>query len=250
MTMLLAAAAVFLGIHVLISGTRVRDAITGAIGEGPYMGLFSLASLAAIVWLVIAFNHANGSVDDKALYSLGVGVKHLAIPVVALAFFLGVQGLLAPNPTSIRQEGAIAKEGTIHGVVRITRHPFLWGVALWAAFHVVANGNLASVIFFGTFLVLSIVGTLLDRCEAQTQARRGLDGIREQDVEHPLRRGVARQSVAPRRKLRLAFRRGDAGVPGRAVQPCASVPRVAVPQRLGAVLTTIIDLIFTALAGR
>src|ERR1700722_15186788 len=110
MTMLLAAAAVFLGIHVLIAGTRLRDAITGAIGENAYMGLFSLASLAAIVWLVIAFNHANGSVDDKQLYSLGVGVKHLAIPVVALAFFLGVQGLLAPNPTSVMQEGAVAKE--------------------------------------------------------------------------------------------------------------------------------------------
>ena len=159
MTMLWAAAAVFLGIHVLISGTRVRDAITGTIGENAYTGLFSLASLAVIVWLVIAFNHANGSVDDRQLYSLGIGVKHLAIPVVALAFFLGVQGLLAPNPTSVRQEGAVAKESTIHGVVRITRHPFLWGVALWAGFHVAANGNLASVIFFGTFLVLSLVGT-------------------------------------------------------------------------------------------
>jgi len=161
MTMLVAAAAVFLAIHFLVSGTRLRDAITGAIGEGPYMGLFSLASLAAIVWLVIAYNHANGGPEDRTLYSLGVGVRHLAIPVIALAFFLGIQGLLAPNPTSIGQQGALAKEGTIHGVVRITRHPFLWGVAIWAAFHVSANGNLASVIFFGTFLVLSVFGTLL-----------------------------------------------------------------------------------------
>jgi uncharacterized membrane protein len=159
MAMLIAAAAVFLGIHFLISGTRLRDAITGAIGEGPYTGLFSLASLAAIFWLVIAYNHANGGPDDRVLYDLGMGVKHLAIPVVAIAFFLGVQGLLAPNPTSVRQESAAAKEATIHGVVRITRHPFLWGVAIWAAFHVAANGNLASVIFFGTFLVLSILGT-------------------------------------------------------------------------------------------
>lgn len=159
MAMLWAAAAVFLGIHLLISGTRLRDAITGTIGENAYTGLFSLASLASIVWLVIAFNHANGGVDDRELYSLGIGVKHLAIPVVALAFFLGVQGLLAPNPTSIRQEGAVAKDSTVHGVVRITRHPFLWGVALWSGFHVAANGNLAAVIFFGTFLVLSIIGT-------------------------------------------------------------------------------------------
>lgn len=159
MTMLMAAAAVFLAIHILISGTRLRDAIVGAIGEGPYMGLFSLASLAAIVWLVIAYNRANGGPEDRELYNLGIGVKHLAIPVVAIAFFLGVQGLLAPNPTSVRQERAAAKEGTIQGVVRITRHPFLWGVAIWSGFHVAANGNLASVLLFGTFLVLSILGT-------------------------------------------------------------------------------------------
>jgi uncharacterized membrane protein len=159
MTMLIAAAATFVAIHVLISGTRLRDAITGAIGEGPYMGLFSLTSFALIFWLVVAYNRANGGPDDRELYSLGVGVKHLAIPVVAIAFFFAVQGLLAPNPTSVRQESAVAKEGTIHGVVRITRHPFLWGVAIWSAFHVAANGNLASVIFFGTFLVLALVGT-------------------------------------------------------------------------------------------
>jgi uncharacterized membrane protein len=43
--------------------------------------------------------------------------------------------------------------------LRITRHPFLWGVAIWSAFHLSANGDEASVIFFGTFFVLSILGT-------------------------------------------------------------------------------------------
>ena len=158
MTMLIAAALTFLGIHFLVSGTRLRDGLVGVLGEGAYMGLFSLGSLAAIVWLVIAYNRANGGAEDRMLYSLGIGIRHMAIPVVALAFFLGIQGLLAPNPTSVGQQGALTKEGTIHGVVRITRHPFLWGVALWAAFHVAANGNEASVIFFGTFLVLALLG--------------------------------------------------------------------------------------------
>jgi uncharacterized membrane protein len=158
MTMLYAAAAVFLGIHLLISGTRIRDGITAAIGEGPYMGLFSLASLGAIVWLVMAFSAVPASADPQ-LYDFGPGITHLGIPVVALAFFIGVQGLLAPNPTSIRQESAAAKDATIHGVVRITRHPFLWGVALWSAFHLAANGDQASVVLFGTLLILSILGT-------------------------------------------------------------------------------------------
>ena len=158
MNTLIAAAAVFLAIHLLIAGTRIRDAITGAIGEGAYLGLFSLASVGAIVWLAISYGAAQRG-DDPLLYDLGPGVKHLGIPVIALAFLLGIQGLFMPNPTSLRQEGAAAKPDTIKGVLRITRHPFLWGVAIWSAFHLSANGDEASVIFFGSFFVLSILGT-------------------------------------------------------------------------------------------
>lgn len=158
MTMLIAAAAAFLAIHLLIAGTRIRDGLTAAIGERPYLGLFSLASLALIVWLVMAYNAASVSAGNRVLYDLG-HVRDLGIIIVALAFFLGVQGLLLPNPTAVQQEGAIAKEGTIHGVLRITRHPFLWGVILWSGFHLAANGDLASVIFFGTFFVLALFGT-------------------------------------------------------------------------------------------
>jgi uncharacterized membrane protein len=47
----------------------------------------------------------------------------------------------------------------ISGVVRITRHPFLWSVAIWAAFHLAANGDEASIVLFGTFFVLALFGT-------------------------------------------------------------------------------------------
>jgi uncharacterized membrane protein len=159
MTMLVAAALVFLALHFLVSGTRLRDAITGAIGEQPYLGLFSLAPLAAIVWLAIIYNHAQAG-NDPQLYDLGPGIRHLGIPVVAIAFFLGVQGLLASNPTRVQvgQPSATPAEAT-HGVVRITRHPFLWSVVIWSAFHLAANGDEASVIFFGSFFLLALFGT-------------------------------------------------------------------------------------------
>ncbi|HEY1612579.1 MAG TPA: NnrU family protein [Rhizomicrobium sp.] len=160
MNSLIWASAVFLAIHLLISGTRLRDVLTGVIGERAYLGLFSLASLGVIVWLARAYDMAQASGDDPMLYDLGIGVHHLAIPVVALAFFLGVQGLLMPNPTAVMQEGAASRPDVIRGVLRITRHPFLWGVALWSAFHLAANGDEASIILFGTFFVLSLLGTL------------------------------------------------------------------------------------------
>ncbi|MBN9570531.1 MAG: NnrU family protein, partial [Alphaproteobacteria bacterium] len=104
MGMLIAAAAVFLGIHLLVAGTRARDAVTGTIGENAYMGLFSLASLGGIVWLVVAYNGAQAGGENELVYDLGVGVRHLAPLVVLLAFLLAVPGLLLPNPTSVRQE--------------------------------------------------------------------------------------------------------------------------------------------------
>ena len=161
MSNLIAASLVFLAIHVLISGTRVRDAIVAAIGERVYLGVFSFASLGVIVWLASAYNAAAASAENRLLYDLGIGMRHLAIPVVALAFLIGLQGLLTPNPTAVGQQNVAASEGTVKGVLRITRHPFLWGVMIWAALHLAVNGDLASVIFFGTFLVLAFIGTFL-----------------------------------------------------------------------------------------
>src|SRR6185312_3437740 len=138
MVTLIAAAIVFIAIHLLISGTGIRDGIAGVIGEGPYLGLFSLASLVTIVWLAMSYNAAEMSPANRVLYDFGRGVRDLGIIVFALAFVLGVQGLLTPNPTSVRQEAAAAKDDTIKGVLRITRHPFLWGVVLWSGFHLLA----------------------------------------------------------------------------------------------------------------
>jgi uncharacterized membrane protein len=155
--MLVAAAAVFLGIHLLIAGTRLRDAIVGALGERIYLSLFALVSVLTIVWLAMSYNAATAQGSDL-FWDLGPGVKHLGIPMVAIAFFLAVSGLMTPNPTSVGMEGRAATAEP-SGILRITRHPFLWGAALWAAFHLAANGDAASAVFFGTFLVLSVAGT-------------------------------------------------------------------------------------------
>lgn len=158
MTMLIAAAVFFLAIHLLISGTSARDVIVGALGERPYQGLFSLASLGGIIWLALSYNAATAQ-GSALLWDLGPGVKHLGIVVIAIAFLFGVSGLLTPSPTTVGMEGRAGREDAVQGMLRITRHPFLWAVALWAAFHLAANGDVASIVFFGTFLLLAVLGT-------------------------------------------------------------------------------------------
>jgi uncharacterized membrane protein len=159
MIWLVAAAAVFLAIHLVISGTRLRDVITGAIGQVAYMGLFSLASLACLVWMSIAYVHAQRGADPVWWVATPV-TKWIQLVVTFVAFMLIVPGLLTPNPTSVRQEGQLSKPDAVRGILRVTRHPFLWGVALWAAGHLMVNGDLASLILFGSLLALAVLGTI------------------------------------------------------------------------------------------
>ena len=150
--------AVFLAIHLLIAGTTMRDRVVAVLTEGGYMAAFSLASIAVIVWMCLSFNAALAG-DNPQLWYLGEGVKHAGGIVMALAFLMVVPGLLTPNPTSVGQASLAGREDVARGMLRITRHPFLWGVAIWSSFHLLANGDEASAIFFGSFLVLSLAGT-------------------------------------------------------------------------------------------
>ena len=153
---LVAAAAAFILLHLLVSGTSVRDGLVRRLGDGPYMGLFSLASVAGLIWLGMAYAAQRG--DSLVLWDFGPGARHLQLVVQVLALLLIVPGLLTANPTSVRQEGALDRPDVVKGMLRITRHPFLWGVAIWAAGHLMVNGDLGSLVLFGSLLVLALLG--------------------------------------------------------------------------------------------
>jgi uncharacterized membrane protein len=158
MTGLIAAAAAFVLLHLIVSGTRVRDTLTGAMGARAYMGLFSLASVGLLVWLGIGYAHARGSAADTAYWTATPATKDIQLAIQLLATLFVVPGLTTPNPTSVGQEKALEKPDLVRGVLRITRHPFLWGVAIWAAGHLLVNGDVASLILFGSLLALALFG--------------------------------------------------------------------------------------------
>jgi uncharacterized membrane protein len=158
MAMLAAAAAVFVLMHLLISGTPLRDRLTAAIGEGPDMGLFSLASIAALTWLIIAFAHARGGPGDTVYWTVTPATRHPAIGLVLIAFLLAVPGLLTNSPTRVAGGGQVDKPTAAAGMTRITRHPFLWGAAIWAFAHLLVNGSLSAILLFGSILVLGLLG--------------------------------------------------------------------------------------------
>jgi uncharacterized membrane protein len=159
MTLLIAAAAAFVLLHLLVSGTRLRATLTGTMGQGAYMGLFSLVSVGLLAWLGFAFAAARGGAADTVYWNGTSATRAIQLVLQLIAFFVVVVGLATPNPTSVRQEGALERPDVAKGMLRVTRHPFLWGVAIWAAGHLLVNGDLAGIVLFGAMLVLAIAGT-------------------------------------------------------------------------------------------
>lgn len=155
---LAAAAIFFFGIHLFVAGTSLRTRLVRGMGEGPYLGLFSIASIGGITWLCMAYNATDALPNH--LYWVAPGwLYHLAAPVMLVAFLFALIGLTTPNPTAVKAEALIDNPDTIKGMLRITRHPFLWSAIIWSTLHVALNGDRASIIFFGTYLALAVFGT-------------------------------------------------------------------------------------------
>lgn len=155
MTQLILAATFFVGIHVGIAGSRWRDRLVERFGERTFRAVFSLLSVAGIYWLILAYRQAP---YIETWGQIG-GFKPVAAVLMALSFLLVVAGLTTRNPTAVAGESALADPGAVRGMLRVTRHPFLWGLSLWALVHLIANGDAAALVLFGSLLLLCLVGT-------------------------------------------------------------------------------------------
>jgi len=155
---LVLAAIFFAGIHFGVAGTTLRDRAIAALNQTGYRIAFSLASVLGLAWLVAAYNRA----PYIAAWGMLEWWKPFAIILMLPASLLVVIGLTTPNPTSVAQEGRLAQPP--RGIVRVTRHPFLTGVGLWALVHLVGDGDVASLVFFATWAVVALAGTVsIDR---------------------------------------------------------------------------------------
>jgi len=155
MVMLVVAVAVFLATH-WVSSTPLRPGLVAMLGENAYLGVYSLVSLAALGWMIWAYARA-----PYVRWWVGDEFKVWAVVLMPVSLVMIVAGGLSKNPSAVRQEGLLRSLGEPRGILRVTRHPIQWGIALWALLHLIARGDAASVIFFGGFALLSILGTIL-----------------------------------------------------------------------------------------
>ena len=159
MTEFAIALVLFLLAHAVPARPSVRRRLTGTLGERTYLALYSVVSIALLVWVIWAAVRA----PYVALWSPAPWQYVVALAAMPLALVLLGAGLAQPNPLSISFSQR-PFDPQRPGIVAITRHPLLWGFGLWALSHVPPNGDLVGLILFGGLAVFSFAGTrLVDR---------------------------------------------------------------------------------------
>ena len=131
-----AALAAFVLIHVGLSATGLRRLVVARIGEWPYRGLFSVLSLVLLVWMIMSYGDMRADATDRLnlpFWAPPDWLRHITHTLAVIGVTFVVAGALTPGPTYAGFEAkALAEPEPARGMLRITRHPFLWGVALWA----------------------------------------------------------------------------------------------------------------------
>lgn len=152
----------FILIHVGISATGLRARIIGAIGEWPYRGLFSVASGVLLTAMIIGFAQMRADPFDplnQALWSPPEWLRWVAYVLVLFGLSLAFAGLFTPGPTFAGfEKKGLERPDPAHGVLRITRHPFLWGAALWGLGHTLVNGERFALMLFGGLALMAVFG--------------------------------------------------------------------------------------------
>lgn len=152
---LIAASLAFVGLHFALSHP-LRKAIVVRIGEGGFRILYSLAALAAFVWMILAFR-AVGPGETPLWNGMGE-VPWIIATVVMLIASVMLVGSFIRNPALPDPRGPRYAAETAHGVFYITRHPMMWAFTLWALVHVMLSPTPRQFILAGSIAFLALVG--------------------------------------------------------------------------------------------
>ncbi len=138
MTLLILGLALFLAVHsvrIVADGWRQRS--IARLGEGAWKGLYSVLSIAGFALIVWGWGAARQ--QPVLLWVPPVWTRHLAGLLMLASFVMLVAAYVPGNAIKAR-----------------LKHPMVLGVKTWALAHLLANGTLAALLLFGSFLVWAV----------------------------------------------------------------------------------------------
>ena len=133
MTLLIAGLAIFFVIHA-VPALNIKNSLITKFGEGPYKGVFSLIAIAGMVMIV----YGKGGSEFITIWTPPAWSRHATMLIMLLAVPMLVISLI---PNNFRKK---------------IRHPMLIAVSLWSIGHLLTNGDLASILLFGSFLIFAV----------------------------------------------------------------------------------------------
>lgn len=157
------AAIAFVGTHFLLSHPLRRPLVRLA-GEKGFLGLYSVIALATFVWLAFAYRAAP---EQLPLWPVG-DVAWAIGTIVMLVGSILFMGSLVRNPALPEAKTDNVPEA--RGVFAITRHPMMWGFALWGAVHILVFPEPSNIVLSAAIIILALVGAhFQDRKKQQLQ---------------------------------------------------------------------------------
>ncbi|MBL8714254.1 MAG: hypothetical protein JNM12_15290 [Alphaproteobacteria bacterium] len=144
----------FIGSHILISRTAIKPWLVARLGMKTYLVLYSVLSILLLSWLVKAAQAA----PRTDLWPWSHALYWFPALLMPLAFALLVSGFVVSNPLSIAPKDAPFDHEKPALTVALTRHPILWGFALWSFSHLIVNGEFPLALMFFVFLLFSLAG--------------------------------------------------------------------------------------------
>lgn len=145
---------IFFGMHLVPSMVKFRLKMIASLGQRRYQGLYAIIALVGLVLII----YGKSKAGYQVIWDPPVWSKNIVFVVMLPSFFLLVAADMKSN------------------VKRFTRHPMLWGVALWSGVHLFANGDLASMILFGSFFAFSLFAMF----------SANMRGAAKQEIKYPL----------------------------------------------------------------
>ncbi len=136
--------------HVILSHGFIRSALIEKLSAPGFRAVYSLI---AILLLGLAIIMLMKTPDKGRVFWDSAWLYPLTYLLMMLAFTLALLGLANPSPT-----GMMSKSMESRGVLRITRHPVNMGIASFGLAHLLANGTLGDIFFFGSIFLTGFIG--------------------------------------------------------------------------------------------
>ena len=138
MILLILGILIFIGVHLVPTSPPARKALVGQLGEAQYKIAFAVASFVGFALIVWGFGMARHSGANVQLWTPPTWTKHIAFLLMWFSFVLLVAAYV---PSNIRDKA---------------KHPMLAAIKIWALAHLIANGDLAGLILFVSFLAWAV----------------------------------------------------------------------------------------------